>query len=56
MQVNEYLRALRLGDSAYIHVGSTEYASIDELDREAKKVAEELKALRGKVSQDSPKC
>ena len=45
-QVNEYLRVVRLGEAPSIHIGNTEYASIDELDREAKSKAEELKALR----------
>lgn len=46
MQVNEYLRAVRLGEAPSIHIGNTEYASIEALDTEAEKVAEELKALR----------
>lgn len=40
------LRAQRLGEPLDIHIGNTIYTSIEDLDKEAKEKAAELKKLR----------
>lgn len=46
MQVKQYERDLRLGARSNIHIDDQTYASINELDLEAKSKAEELARLR----------
>ena len=49
IQVNEYNRAIRLGEEPNIHIGDKTFATIAELDAEAKKHSEQIKAYKAEM-------